>query len=309
VTLHQFLVFLTVVDEGSFSNAARRLNISQAAVSAQIKALEKELGQVLLARRAGVGKPKLTPAGRLTYKAAATVVRVVGGLATQLKGLETGITKELPGERIAVAADPLVGLYLLPRLGAEFRRCHPGVEVRVLTDTDLEAVWGVLRRGGCDLGVVPADLSTPGCAVEGSLSLELVAVANPRLVGSEGVLDWSRLPMVLPSRGTALRQILDAYLASLGIEPRLVAEVSHPEDARKAVKGRAAATVTHAVVVEEELALGGLVKVEPPAPLPAYEYKVVRPRTRFRVPVQEFCRFLRERLGGRSLGKGPDTEG
>ncbi|MGB9919700.1 MAG: LysR substrate-binding domain-containing protein [Moorellales bacterium] len=88
------------------------------------------------------------------------------------------------------------------------------------------------------------------------------------------------------------RRTLDAYLASLGLEPRLAAEVSHPEDARKAVKSRAAATIMPAVVVEEDLALGTLVRLEPPAPLPRQEYKLVRPRARLRAPAREFCRFL-----------------
>jgi molybdate transport repressor ModE-like protein len=299
VTVHQLLILFTVVNEGSFSNAARKLGISQAAVSAQIKALERELGQALLVRSAGAGKPELTPAGRLAYKAAGMVVRAIRNLTAQLQTAESdGAARSKMPERIAVAADPLAGLYLLPRLAAEFRRRQPGVEVRVLTDTDPGAVRGTVCRGGCDLGLVPAAWSTPGCVVEGSLSLALVAVANPRLADAGGMGDWSRLPLVLPSQGTALRPILDAYLGSLGLEPRLVAEVSHPEDARQTVKSRAAVTVTHAVAVEEDLALGTLVRVEPPAPLPACPYKVVRPRTRFRVPVREFARFLQERLEG-----------
>ncbi|MGB9887918.1 MAG: LysR family transcriptional regulator [Moorellales bacterium] len=44
MTFRQLLVFLTVVDEGSFSGAAKKPGISQAAVSAQIGTLEKELG-------------------------------------------------------------------------------------------------------------------------------------------------------------------------------------------------------------------------------------------------------------------------
>jgi len=145
MTFQQLLILVIVVNEGSFSRAARKLEISQAAVSAQIKALEREVGQVLLVRRAGAGKPELTAAGRLAYKTATTVLRALQNLTARLDGL--GAPKsihELIGQRIEVASDPVPGLYLLPCLAEEFRRRRPTAEVRVLTDTDHRAILDLL---------------------------------------------------------------------------------------------------------------------------------------------------------------------
>ncbi|MCR4420811.1 MAG: LysR family transcriptional regulator [Clostridia bacterium] len=115
MTFHQLLILLTIVEEGSFSEAARKLGISQAAVSAQIKTLERELGQVLLVRRAGAGRPKLTSAGHLAYRAAAMVLRTLQNLTTQLEGLRTPKPlREASGERIEVASDSVAGPELSP---------------------------------------------------------------------------------------------------------------------------------------------------------------------------------------------------
>ena len=57
--------FLALVSEGSFTRAARKLGVTQPAVSAQIASLEKTVGQALFLRGAEL---RLTPAGRLTYK-------------------------------------------------------------------------------------------------------------------------------------------------------------------------------------------------------------------------------------------------
>ncbi len=62
LTLDQFAVFVTVVEEGSFSAAARKLNRAQSAITYTVQALEAQTGTDLFDRSAY--RPTLTPAGR-----------------------------------------------------------------------------------------------------------------------------------------------------------------------------------------------------------------------------------------------------
>ncbi|MGB9887917.1 MAG: LysR substrate-binding domain-containing protein [Moorellales bacterium] len=197
---------------------------------------------------------------------------------------------------VEVVSDPLAGTYLLPRLVDEFRGRSPGIGVRLAVNSDHSAISGAIRRGTCDPGVMPAGLAAPGTTVEFTFGLDLVAVANRDLVTTATGIDWAGTPLALP-KGGGLRRTLDAYFASLGIKPRVAFEAGHPEAVRRAVKTRPLTAIVHGLLVGDDLEAGVLVRVEPPAPLPRHEYKVVRPRARFRGPAREFCRFLRERLG------------
>ena len=73
MTLDALRCFCAVVDAGSFRLAAERVHRSQPAVSQQIKALEKESGQVLLDRKTG----SLTPAGRVVYEKGRGLIRAI----------------------------------------------------------------------------------------------------------------------------------------------------------------------------------------------------------------------------------------
>lgn len=91
--LRQLAYFAAVVDEMSFTRAARRCFVSQSALSQQVKALEEELGCTLLDRR---GRHfELTPAGEAAYAAARDVIARVGALRLSLEQLGDNARQEL----------------------------------------------------------------------------------------------------------------------------------------------------------------------------------------------------------------------
>ncbi len=140
--------FALVADLGSFSAAARRLGLTQPAVSLQIKSLEKELTAPLLDRSRG--KVVLTPAGRTAYAHAkkiladrelmiADIPRSTGRVAGQLR----------------MGASTIPGEYLLPPLLSEFRTVCPDVSVS-LRISDSEGVMKLLEGEHIELGFVGA---------------------------------------------------------------------------------------------------------------------------------------------------------
>jgi len=134
-----------VVDTGSFSAAARRLNVGQPAVSKLVAQLEERLGVKLLVRTTrGL---TATEAGLNYYERARRAIEEVDEAELAARGAGTSLTGKL---RVA-AAVTFTRIHLMPRL-PEFLQRHPGLEIEVVLDdrnVDLvqEGIDVALRMG------------------------------------------------------------------------------------------------------------------------------------------------------------------
>lgn len=117
--------FLVAAEEGSFSAAARALELAQPTVGRQIAALEAELGVALFARSGGA--LELTAAG-LDLLAH---VRGMGEAATRLSLGATGQARSVEG-LVVITASELIAAHLLPPILGELRRAHPGIELEIV---------------------------------------------------------------------------------------------------------------------------------------------------------------------------------
>lgn len=119
--------FLTVLDEGSLSAGARRLGVSQPAVSQQIASLEQRLGKQLLHRSVKGSKP--TRAGELLYCYAKKIQESHRQLLTELEALDDTATGKLRVSTSLVFAETLLG-----PLVQSFRRDHPDLDITLRAD-------------------------------------------------------------------------------------------------------------------------------------------------------------------------------
>src|SRR3954452_9090809 len=123
MNFRQLECFVAVVDEGSFTRAARRIGITQPSLSQHIKALELELDGALLDRLPrGVS---LTPAGRSLLPEARTAVRA---LERGRQGARSALAFELGELEIATVLS-LAYVYLLQHID-DLHRLHPNVSIR-----------------------------------------------------------------------------------------------------------------------------------------------------------------------------------
>ncbi|MCR4420581.1 MAG: LysR family transcriptional regulator [Clostridia bacterium] len=298
MTLHQLIILRTVIEEGSFVRAAEVLRVSQPAISAQVKALENELGHVLLRRKPSMGIVEPTEAGRIAYRAALRVLEGLEDLTRELRYLDDN---QMPSCReVQVICDVPTGVYILPRLASEFRGRFANVMVKVAVNTDYRAITAKLRQDLYDLAIVPQEVNTPAAVQEFAFIEDLAIVANPALAGSPQASDWASLPLVLPPANSIVRRSVEAYFKRLKIKPNIVLELNHPEAAKKAVGSGPVACITHKVSVQEDLDAGKLVELVPPRPLPRLSYKVVRTRSRLGEHVRAFTSFLQEHLKDRA---------
>lgn len=145
ITLRQLRAFEAVAAAASFSQAARTMHLSQAALSGLVKELESQLGVRLLDRN--------------TRQVATSVVgqafepkvrRILGDLDEALDGVKK--LKELRRGLVRVAAPEPLSCTLMPELIEAFAARYPDVEVR-FRDVPVEQVWSGLHDGGIDIGV------------------------------------------------------------------------------------------------------------------------------------------------------------
>ncbi|MBF9000631.1 LysR family transcriptional regulator [Vibrio nitrifigilis] len=151
--LRQLRHFVTVVEHGSISAAARELNLAQPAISSSIKKLEQELNMPLFNRRdRGID---LTIAGQKFVPHARQVLSQAhdAKLAMQaLEGLDHG--------QVDLAVPSMLGSYYFPPLLMAFRHQYPNIELNIL-DTGTRNIKRLLLEGEVELGVVASKDLTP----------------------------------------------------------------------------------------------------------------------------------------------------
>jgi DNA-binding transcriptional LysR family regulator len=222
--LRQLAYLVAVVDEGSFTAAARREHVAQPGVSAQILRLEAELGLQLLDRGGGRVTPTAAGAAVLPHaRAALAAVAGVRHAVDAVAGLERG--------RVAIGAAPACASALAPAMAA-FHDAHPGIEL-VLTEDASEPLLEAVRDGGLDLALAGVHGPLPpGLESQSVLDAPVLAAVPPghplarrRSVTARALAEH---PLVTLPRGTGLRAALDAGFRARGLTPRIAIEAGDP---------------------------------------------------------------------------------
>ncbi len=187
VTLDQLRALVTVVEEGSFSAAARKLRRVQSAVSTAMSTLESRLGIAIWDRSTRVAR--LTEEGRAVVSAARRVLAEVDGLRRLTAGLVMGTEAS-----VSLCVDALFPLSALIDLCAGFAKVFPEVDLRVDTQV-MSAVSNRVLEGAATLGVVSPTGLLPGLerrALAAIRMVPVVAKAHP-LASIEGPVPTDRL--------------------------------------------------------------------------------------------------------------------
>jgi DNA-binding transcriptional LysR family regulator len=239
--------FVSVVEEGTFTRAARRVHLTQPALSASIRRLELELGASLLERDRRGARPTAAGSALLPHARAALAAIEDGRRAVrEVAGLASG--------EVRVGAGTTVCAFLLPPVMASFRRRHPGVRLRLLEATTPE-VLARLEGGELDLGIVTDDRAEPWYVDE------LVVVGAP---GAAFPKTGPPTFLTLP-RGTTTRELLERTFPRADV----VMVLSGIEAIKSHVRAGVGMALVSTAAVTSELESGKLVRVRHPAtPVP-----------------------------------------
>ena len=235
--LRQLTYFEAVARLGGFTRAAEHLHVAQSAVSAQIRALEAELGAELFTRT--TRRVALTDAGELFLARCRRALDELDGARHDLADLAAVLTG-----RVTLGATAVVGGFDLPRALSCFHSRYPGVSLSLRSGLIAELL-AELDAGTVDLVVGPVHADLPSRFSARPIAREHVVLIVPpghRLAHSASaqgaplaVADLRDEPFVCLPAGSGLRAILDDAARKAGFEPRVPFETATPASIRELV--------------------------------------------------------------------------
>lgn len=275
--------FSALAEAGSAQAAGALLNVSHAAISQQIKALEAHMGLALVER----GGRRLTlteEGGRL-----AAALELGFGAIEQLVGELTGRNA---GRALQITTTPsFAANWLLPRLPS-FRKSHAGIELMMnATPAPVR-----LEAGGIDLAIRHGEGKWEGVEVELILPTDIIVVGAPALVRVAAVQDPSDLSSFHWLLEEGLHEA-SRWLKGHGVESGSAAGVTYLSGSltlEAARRGQGVVSVAR-LFVEEDLAEGRLqLLFEEPNPSPSAGYYLVTRKGAVLRPVAKaFAQWLR----------------
>jgi LysR family transcriptional activator of nhaA len=257
LNLHHLRLFQAVAQDGTLTGAARRLNISQSAVSTQIKTLEAALGHDLFERRGR--NIHLTEAGRIALDHAEDIFRTADHLTATLR--ETGTTRQALriGALATLSRNFQIG-FLAPVIG----RADVDLVLRSGPEADLLRGLETLELDVVLTNRVPDRDAASGYLVRrlADQPVSLVGTARRQLGPDARLADYlAANPVILPTPETALRAGFDALADQLGAAPRVAAEADDMAMLRLLARADLGLAVIPPIVVRDELETGTLVEI------------------------------------------------
>jgi LysR family transcriptional activator of nhaA len=271
--------FWAVAHDGNLTRTAERLNVTQSALSVQIRKLEASIGHALFAR---AGRQlRLTEAGRITLDHADAIFNTGEELLGTLRDVGTARTTLRLGA-LATLSRNFQMEFLQPLLD------RPDVEFILQSGNTAELVTS-LRSLRLDVILINQPPVHDGHSqfVAHRLAERPVSLigAPARFRKKCGLADRLMAhPLILPTAGTSVRAGFDALVYQLNIRPRVVAEVDDMALLRLLVREDIGIAVLPPIVVKDEIAAGVLVKGDD-LPGIAQTFYAVRMERRFPNPL------------------------
>lgn len=250
--------FREVARDGNLTRTAGRLNLSQSALSSQIRQLEARLGHALFERRGR--RLELTEVGRIALDHAERIFGAGEELMATLSQSESGRRTVRVGALSTLSRNFQLA-FLRPALS------RGDVEI-VLRSDGAPALYDALRTLALDVVLTtepPARDTGAGFVAHRLAEQEVGLVGTPRRLAHPDLRSLlSAEPVILPTE-TAIRTGFDSIVARLGITPRIVAEVDDMAMVRLLAREDAGLAIAPPVVLADELEAGLL--AEAPVPL------------------------------------------
>ena len=218
----QLEAFVAVVDYGSFSEAARKLYLTQPTISAHVRSLEEELHTKLILRT--TKKTTITTRGYQLYDSAVRMLEIRNNLLENF----TGVQKHM----IDLAASTIPSSYLLPEILAAFGKTHPDIYFHRVLD------------GTVDLALVGQNTRDETCVFLPFCQDELV-IATPitnHYLGLQNKSvtfeDFIKDPIIIREKGSGTKKDMDLFLEQIGVTPsdlNVIARMNDLEGIKKSI--------------------------------------------------------------------------
>lgn len=249
MNLNHLAVFHAVAQEKSITAAARRLLISQPAVSKQLGQLERKLRVKLFDRQPRGVQP--TEAGICLASYAARLFTLADDserAMDELRGLHRG--------RLRIGASTTIGVYLLPDVFVGFRKAHPNIQLH-LEIAPSELLQERLLNGSIDLAVTEGNVRDESLKSTVLMDDQLITIApfNHPLTRKRSVTASTlcREPFVIRETGSGTQSLVELSLAQRGLHINPAMSLGSTEAIKRAVASGVGVAIVSRLAVELEL--------------------------------------------------------
>jgi DNA-binding transcriptional LysR family regulator len=265
---HKLVTLLALVETGSYTKAARSLNLTQPAVSHHIRQLEEELNIQLFYRQSKT--LELTPAGKILLKYAKRATVLYSNLLQSLEDQQAGIS------HFVVGITPTMEETLVPRVMAVYCASHPDSRITIFSDS-IDNLY--LRLKSHELDVAVAEGAMPGSGFT-SVLLDtdylclIVGPSHPfARRGSVTLEELKGENLILRTRQAGTRKLFDNYLTSISDSIRnfhVILEMDNLNTIRELVSSGLGVSVISHSACRDAIQAGTLAEV------PIQDFRLVR---------------------------------
>ncbi len=256
--LRQIRYALSVAKERSFTNAAKRLNISQSAVSEQVKLLEQTVGFSLFRRGSQGIEP--TERGRTFLYEAERVIGDVLSLVDVARRL-----RGAPTDTLTIGIGSGMAQIFMPRLFRDIADTLGSIRLEIVT-APTKSLFNELHEERIDAGIAiesDPDRVPAGLVFERLAEAEMALIVHPKhhLARSRTAIDVGRLvaePIIMSELSVGYGQVVQSLFTDLGTRPNILAVADNIETMKVIVQSGGGIAVVPRPCVENEAALGVL---------------------------------------------------
>lgn len=254
--IRQLKAFIAIAETNTFTAGARRMNVTQAAISMQIRQLEEEVGIPLFTRTPR--RVILTEAGECLMERARRILRehdtAIAEIA-EIAGAEYG--------RLRIgSASAGFSSEQLPGVLEALREKYPNAEVTVVSGTS-QALVDKILHGDIDVAFISLPVETANVQTEPLFTDEIVAIAHPshRLAGERVIsaAELARESLILGEKGGNTRRMIDEFFSGSNIRPNVAMELSRQSAITRMVENGLGVGIAGAKGVAREISEGRLV--------------------------------------------------
>ncbi|MEZ5346997.1 MAG: LysR family transcriptional regulator [Pyrinomonadaceae bacterium] len=254
--IKQLKAFVAIAEERTFTAGAKRVNVTQAAVSMQIRQLEKEVGLPLFTRTPR--RVLLTEAGECLLNRARGILREHDSALEELHeiaGAEHG--------RLRIgSASAMFATDQLPIILERLKEVYPNSEISVSSGTS-ETLVDKILHGETDIAFVSLPIETPNIQTQLLYSDEVVAIAHPsHPLAGEKYISAARLAgekLILGEKGGNTRRMIDNFFDAANAKPNVAMELSRQEAINKMVENNMGVGIAGAKGSAEDVKDGKMV--------------------------------------------------
>ena len=224
--IRQLKAFLAIAEAKTFTAGARRVNVTQAAISMQIRQLEDEVGLQLFTRTPR--RVILTEAGEHLLDRARKILREHDSALAEIAEIAGAAFGRL---RIGSASGTFA-MHQLPTIMQRLKEKFPNAELSVASGTSQKLV-DKMMHGETDIAFISLPVENTNVTTESLFSDEIVAIGHPKHpLAKEKFISAPSLAgerLILGEQGGNTRRMIDDFFAAANVRPNVVMELSRQE--------------------------------------------------------------------------------